>query len=272
MFDATGITTATRSREAWRSSPRRSAAYSLRPGDRARHAARGLQDRARPTAQRALEGLVRSIGKEVRRGATAQLLYVAPKAEDAIESTLRFLLSPKSAYVRARSCGSGPAAARPRLDWDQPLAGKVALVTGAARGIGAAIADVLARDGAHVVGLDVPAGDDLARSRRAGGSISPPTSRRAPADDRLHLLEHTAGWTSSSTTPASPATRRSARMSRGAVEHGDRDQPVGAAADRRRAVRTRGGARATAGSSACPRSAGSPATPARPTTPPPRPA
>ena len=50
-------------------------------------------------AQRALEGLVRSIGKEVRRGATAQLVYVAPGAEDAIESTLRFLLSPRSAYV-----------------------------------------------------------------------------------------------------------------------------------------------------------------------------
>jgi 3-oxoacyl-[acyl-carrier protein] reductase len=39
----------------------------------------------------------------------------------------------------------------------------VAVVTGAAQGIGAAIAEVLARDGAHVVGLDVPAaGDHLA--------------------------------------------------------------------------------------------------------------
>ena len=33
---------------------------------------------------------------------------------------------------------------------DRPLAGKVAVVTGAARGIGAAIAAVLARDGASV--------------------------------------------------------------------------------------------------------------------------
>src|SRR6185503_19569004 len=35
------------------------------------------------TAQRALEGLVRSIGKEFGRGVTAQLVYVAPGGEQA---------------------------------------------------------------------------------------------------------------------------------------------------------------------------------------------
>jgi 3-oxoacyl-[acyl-carrier protein] reductase len=41
---------------------------------------------------------------------------------------------------------------------------RVAVVTGAARGIGAAIARVLARDGAHVVAVDVPAaGEQLAQ-------------------------------------------------------------------------------------------------------------
>ncbi|MGA8992902.1 MAG: short chain dehydrogenase, partial [Nocardioidaceae bacterium] len=54
---------------------------------------------AERVAQRALEGFTRSLGKEVGRGGTVQLVYVAPGAEAGLASTLAFLLSGKSAYV-----------------------------------------------------------------------------------------------------------------------------------------------------------------------------
>jgi 3-oxoacyl-[acyl-carrier protein] reductase len=168
VYDATGITASeqlSELREFFGPSIRR-----VEPSGRVVVLGTAPEDAGTPkeaAAQRALEGFVRSVGKELRHGATAQLLYVAPGAEEDITSTLRFLLGPKSAYVsgqvlRVRRSVAGARSRRQTLDWDTPLAGKVALVTGASRGIGAAIATVLARDGAHVVGLDVPAlGDDL---------------------------------------------------------------------------------------------------------------
>jgi 3-oxoacyl-[acyl-carrier protein] reductase len=117
-------------------------------------------------AQRALEGFTRSLAKEIGRGGTVQLLYAAPPAGDSLASTLGFFLSPKSAYVSGQVVRIGTGGLSDALDVAdpaRPLAGRVALVTGAARGIGAAIARVLHRDGATVVGLDVPqAADPLA--------------------------------------------------------------------------------------------------------------
>jgi 3-oxoacyl-[acyl-carrier protein] reductase len=171
------------------------------------------------TAQRALEGFTRSLAKEIGgRGATAQLVYVAKGAEDQLDSTLRFLLSPRSAYVSGQVVRVGKAVApAPEIDWERPLVGKTALVTGAARGIGAAIAETLARDGATVVGLDIPqAADDLRAvtgaigGRALGLDITAedaPDRIAAELADGVDVVVHNAGVTKDRTIAKMPEER-----------------------------------------------------------------
>ncbi|MFC3797198.1 3-oxoacyl-ACP reductase [Corynebacterium tuscaniense] len=123
---------------------------------------------ARITA-RSLEGFTRSLAKEMRKSATVQLIYVDPSIDgskiDKVESTLRFLLSGKSAFVDAQVIRITPADVELPKSWDKPLEGRLAVVTGAARGIGATIAETLARDGAKVICVDIPqAGEGLAET------------------------------------------------------------------------------------------------------------
>lgn len=148
-------------------------------------------------AQRALEGFTRSLGKEVKKGGAAQLIYVAAGAENQLEASLRFFLSPRSAYVSGQVVRVFASSTQSKLDWDKPLAGKVALVTGASRGIGEAIAKILARDGAHVVGLDIPQlADDLrvVTSLIGGSALALDiTAADAPAKIAEHLKAHHGG-------------------------------------------------------------------------------
>src|SRR4051794_5509800 len=145
--------------------------------------------------RQALDGIVRSLAKELRRGATANLLLVEDEAS--LPSALRFFLSGKSAYVDGQPLRLGRGTAPSPADWDKPLAGKTALVTGAARGIGAAIAGVLARDGAKVIAADLTvAGETLAKvANRLGGTALHLDVASPDAPQRLldHLAAHTDG-------------------------------------------------------------------------------
>ena len=107
-------------------------------------------------AARALEGFTRSLAKEMRKGGTVNLIWVDPGATAEIESTVRFFLSGKSAFVDGQVVRVKAATAEADADWQAPSQDRLAVVTGAARGIGATIAEVLARDGAQVICIDVP--------------------------------------------------------------------------------------------------------------------
>ncbi len=182
----------------------------------------GLPPRA-ATAQRALEGFTRSLGKEIGRGIAVQLVYVAEGAEAEIDSTLRFLLSPRSAYVSGQVVEVGKAVTKtPEINWARPLEGKVALVTGASRGIGEAIATTLHRDGAQLVLLDVPAlsADLKAVAERLGAETielditepDAPLQIAAAIPDGIDVLVHNAGVTRDRTIAKMPEDRWSSLM------------------------------------------------------------
>jgi 3-oxoacyl-[acyl-carrier protein] reductase len=151
---------------------------------------------------------MRSLAKEVgRRGATANLLWLEPGAEAGLAAPLAFFGGPRSAYVSGRTLRLTAAP----IPAGHGLGGRTAVVTGAARGLGAATAERLAAEGARVLCVDVPAaGEPLeALARRLGGQALGWTSPRPmPAPAWWRRCRPPAGWTWWCTTPASPATAR----------------------------------------------------------------
>ncbi|WP_432564049.1 3-oxoacyl-ACP reductase [Kineococcus sp. SYSU DK003] len=146
-----------------------------------------LPDVEARAVQQGLEGFVRSLAKEARGGTTVNLLRVADGARTSVRSAVEFFCSARSAFVDGQPLVVGAGVPVPPRDR------RVAVVTGAAQGIGAATVEVLARSGHHVVCVDVAAsGDKLAAvANRVQGSTLhlDVTAEDAPRTLATHLAD-----------------------------------------------------------------------------------
>lgn len=174
---------------------------------------------AEAAARRALEGFVRSVAREVGgKGATANLLTVHAGGEGQLAGPLRWFLSPASAFVSGQPLRVGTAP-KTLFSATAPLAGRIVVVTGAARGIGEATVEVLAREGARVIGVDRPddAGPLADVMRRIGGTpvaadvTAPDAAARilaaVPEGESIHAIVHNAGITRDKTLANMDASR-----------------------------------------------------------------
>lgn len=170
----------------------------------------GSREPARAAARAGLEGFVRALGKEIgRRGATANLLRIEDDAETRLAGPLCFLLSRRSAFVSGQALHIGHLArAEATQLQERPLQGQTALVTGAARGIGEAIARRLAEEGARVLLVDLPSsaaelsavaaavgGEALHCDLAAEGGVEALMADLQGRGQRVHILVHNAGIT-----------------------------------------------------------------------------
>jgi 3-oxoacyl-[acyl-carrier protein] reductase len=134
-----------------------------------------LADPGAAAAARGAEGFVRSLAKELgRKGSTAHVITVEQGAEARVEAVLRFLASDRSAYLSGQVIGVSDAVTSGSQPLGRrPLDGKLALVTGAAQGIGASISRAFAREGARVIVVDLPMADRAASQLTAeiGGEL-----------------------------------------------------------------------------------------------------
>lgn len=145
--------------------------------------------------QRALEGFSRALSKELGKyGTTVNHLRAVNAGAENIARAILFFMSDKSAFITGQVVELDSAKMTEARSYTGLLQGKVAVVTGGARGIGAATARVLHREGAHVVIVDVPqASEDaqqLANELEGDSVLLDITQADAPQQLRDHILKN----------------------------------------------------------------------------------
>ncbi|WP_137939431.1 SDR family oxidoreductase [Chitinivorax sp. B] len=125
-----------------------------------------------PIICEALSGFARSLAKELgRKGSTVNLLTVGLEETPGLAPWVAFLASPRSAYLSGQVLMVGYHPASLSRYGERRREAQTALVTGAAQGIGLAIAQQLRRDGMQVIGVD-RAGSPLEATMAAIGSTA----------------------------------------------------------------------------------------------------